>query len=178
MKEVEVKILEINRKEIEEKLINLGAKKIFDGDIHDFRLDNAQKQIRSCGQLLRIRTEGKKTLLTFKEKSGENTVLSTHELEVVVSDFDTIKELLSNLGFTAFASLKKHRTSYEHNGLHYEFDRYIEEHAFVPEYLEIEGHDTEEVFAAARTLGFSQDDCKPWVVPEVIDYYTKKKNKL
>ncbi len=39
MEEIEVKILEINRKQIEEKLLQTGAKKILDTDIQTIFFD-------------------------------------------------------------------------------------------------------------------------------------------
>ena len=45
MEEHEVKILEVNRKEVEKKLIKLGAKKIFDGNLQTIFFDFNDKSI-------------------------------------------------------------------------------------------------------------------------------------
>ena len=44
MKEVEVKILDVNRKKVEDKLISLGAKKIFDDEMYAILFDNEKNK--------------------------------------------------------------------------------------------------------------------------------------
>ncbi|MFA5797156.1 MAG: class IV adenylate cyclase [Candidatus Woesearchaeota archaeon] len=175
MNEVEVKILEIDRKEIEEKLIKLGAVKIFDDEMYDIKLDNKEGALKNNKQLLRIRKEGKEITLTFKDKSRSEFVKSSEEIEVTVSDFDTIKELFSRLGFTEERSIHKHRTSYKLNNIRYEFDKYLGEYDFVPGFLEIEAQSESDVLAAAKLLGFAKEACKPWTTIDIIEHYPQIK---
>jgi hypothetical protein len=46
MEEIEVKILEVNRKELEKKLIKLGAKKTFEGEISATFFDFKDRSIK------------------------------------------------------------------------------------------------------------------------------------
>ena len=55
MKEVEVKILEIDGKEIEERLTSLGAKKILDSDIQTIFFDFHNGKIMKAKDVLRLR---------------------------------------------------------------------------------------------------------------------------
>ena len=73
MNEVEVKILNINRKEIEKKLVALGAKKVFDDKVSALFFDSDEKEVRHNNKQLRLRTEGKKAVLTIKRKIPDKT---------------------------------------------------------------------------------------------------------
>ena len=104
MEEIEIKFLNIDTKEVEQKLASLDAKKV--GEFHykriifdypDFRLD---KQ----AAWLRLRDEGDKVTLTFKQR----ILNDTHELagddgmyecETTVSDFAKTQEILLKTGF-------------------------------------------------------------------------------
>ena len=61
MKETEVKILEVNRAKIEKTLANLGAKKVFDGDIETMFFDFKEKTIIKQKNVLRLRKMQDKT---------------------------------------------------------------------------------------------------------------------
>lgn len=59
MLEKEIKLLEVTREEIVKKLLNLGAKKIFDGYIHDIYYDFPEKtkknKLEAGGKIFRVR---------------------------------------------------------------------------------------------------------------------------
>ena len=61
MKELEVKILEVNRKKVEEILASCGAKKIFDGDIQTLFFDFKDGTIIKAKDVLRLRKEQDKS---------------------------------------------------------------------------------------------------------------------
>ena len=175
MKEIEIKILEINRKEIEKKLIALGAKKIFNGEIDALFFDFKDKSLRKIGNTLRLRKEGNKTILTFKKPIEKKRAKIKEELEIEVSGFDTMKIILESLGFCVWKRMKKHRTSYELKRVHFEFDTYKEKYKFIPEFLEIEAKDIETIYGFVRLLGFKNEDCKPWSSQDLIKYYSQSK---
>ncbi len=75
------------------------------------------------------------------------------------------------MGFKEFASIRKRRISYKLDNVRFEFDTFLGEYDFVPEFLEIEAKDTNEIYKYAELLGFSKEDCKPWSDKEVIEYY-------
>ena len=102
--EYEVRVLEINKEEIQNKLNELGATLVEDvfqrRYVYDFNPVNPNKWIR-------LRTNGKKTTLTIKEVVDKNKIGGTKELEVEVSDFELTNIALNELGF-------KHR-NYQEN---------------------------------------------------------------
>jgi predicted adenylyl cyclase CyaB len=149
MRETEIKILEIDRAEVERRLRALGARKVFDGEIHALYYDDAAGSVGNRKGALRLRKEGRKAVLTYKSHVGDSGAKVRDEREVLVSDFGTARAILESLGFSVWLEMKKHRTSYRLRGGHFEFDRYSGAYDYVPEFLEIEGPDVEAVRAFA-----------------------------
>ena len=172
MEEIEIKILGINRSDTEKRLISLGAKKVFDDIMHAFYFDFPDNAIRQSGSVLRLRQEGEKAVLSLKKEieSREAKVREEHEIEV--SSLSGMKYLLEALGLHTWIEMKKHRTSYEFRGVHFEIDAYRDAYHYIPEFLEIEGRDIETIYAYAELLGFTRNDCKPWDILQVAAYYS------
>ncbi len=171
MYEIEIKILEIDRKKIERDLISLGAKQAYDGEIHAVYYDSPNHVIRNNRDTFRLRKEGTTSILTFKRYIEEADAKVREEKEVEVSDFNTMRSILESVGFSGLFEMKKHRTSYQLEGVHFEFDKYHEEYEYIPEFLEIEGTDLQTVLSYAEILGFNKQDCKPWDALQVAKYY-------
>jgi adenylate cyclase class 2 len=171
-KEIEVKILEIDKSSTEERLISLGAKKVFDDEIHAFYYDFPDNSLRQHGCSLRLRKEGKKSVLTLKKNIESTEAKIREEIETEISDFNAMQCLIETLGLKAWIEMKKHRTSYEFRGVHFEIDAYHDKYNYIPQFMEIEGHDIETVYTYAELLGFTRDDCKPWDIIEVAAYYS------
>lgn len=173
MDEVEVKILEIKRQVVEQKLIELGAKKIFDGKLYAVMFDFPENQFAKEGKLLRLRKEGEKKVLTFKTIKSKEKVKIAEELELIVSDFDGMRKILTQLGLREVVIIEKNRISYSMDKNHFDIDQLEGELSGIPEYLEIEGPNKEAIFKAAKTLGFSQEDCKAWDANDLLSHYGK-----
>ena len=95
-KEYEITVLDIDVKEIENNLIELGA--IKDGDYFQKRkLYNFHEEYR--GRFIRLRTNGTKTTLTIKDKSAKKDIGSVKELEIEVSDFEKTNQIMNILGY-------------------------------------------------------------------------------
>ena len=171
-KEIEIKILGIDRSSLVERLISLGAEKVFDDEIHALYYDFPDNSIRRKGCTLRLRREGEKSVFTLKKdlESTEAKIREEHEIEV--SDFAGMKRLLETLGMNAWLDMKKHRTSYKLKGVRFEIDAYHDAYSYIPQFLEIEGHDIETIYAYAELLGFKKNDCKPWDILQVAAYYS------
>ena len=174
MKEIEVKILDISRKEIESKLISLGAKKILDNEINAVFFDFKDGSIRNNKKTIRLRQEGSKTFLTFKEaaeKNNNSNAKIREEHQVEVSDFYITKILLESLGLSERLVLKKHRTSYQLENVHFEIDKHLGKYGFIPEFMEIEAEDINLIYKYAQLLGFTKEDCKPWSLSDLEKHY-------
>ncbi|OGW26265.1 MAG: hypothetical protein A2X59_06925 [Nitrospirae bacterium GWC2_42_7] len=171
MREIEVKILEINRDDIEKKLVSFGAKKIFEGEMHALYYDSGDGSIRKNKDTLRIRKEGSRAVLAFKNHVENKEVKIREENEVEISDFNTMQKILGFMGFSVWLEMKKRRITYEYDGLHFEIDKYHGEYEYIPEFMEIEGMDIEKVYKYAEILGFIKEDCLPWDATQLAEYY-------
>jgi predicted adenylyl cyclase CyaB len=174
MYEVEIKILDIDRPETEKRLSALGAAKTFDDEIHAVYYDSPDYSIRNSRGTFRLRKEGPNAVLAFKRHVEHNEAKVREEREVVVSDFDAMRWILDSAGFTVWLEMRKMRTTYEFEGLHFEFDRYLGAYGYIPEFLEIEGPDVDAVYRYAGLLGFTKEDCKPWDAVQLAEYYSRQ----
>ncbi len=135
--EYEVRCLEINKEEIIRKLEKLGATKKGEFEQKRYVYDLKPKE---DGKWIRLRTNGKKTTLTFKDIKSK-TIDGTKELEIEVSNFEDTNELLEKIGF-------KHKGYQENRRIQYVLDDVeldIDSWPLIPTYLEIEGKSAEAV---------------------------------
>ena len=161
MEEIEIKFLNIDRAELEKKLLNLGATKV--GDYHyrrivfdypDFRLD-------AQGAWLRLRDEGEKITLTFKQRLAKDIASlagdeGMYEKETLVDDFDATREILLKTGLIEKMYQENKRTRYILEGVECDIDAW----PLLNPYLELEGPSWDVVYAVAEKLGFKKDDAK------------------
>ena len=169
--EIEIKILEINRAEVEKRLKAVNAKKVFDGNIHALYYDLPDQRLRTSGLTLRLRMEDLKAVLTLKAEVANAAAKEREEFETEINDFEVMRRILETMGFSAWLEMKKHRTSYELPKARVEIDRYQDDFGYIPEFLEIEGRDTHSVYRIAEALGFSELECKPWDAVQLAAYY-------
>jgi len=165
MREVEVKILEVNKEELLKKLESLGAKKIFDG-----RVEAIYFETRDEKQTLRLRKNGGENELVLKTLNDDSEVKDAEELHVTTNSFQYTKKILEKLGFKPKKTrINKHRESYKLNSVRFEIDTIDG----LPTFLEIEASNKEEVLAWVEKLGFSKNDAKPWTGKQVLKHYKK-----
>jgi adenylate cyclase, class 2 len=174
MKEVEAKILEVNKNQIETSLARLGAKKVFDCEIETFFFDFKDGTIVKAKNLLRLRRE-EKVELTYKTVHQTQNAKVAEEYTVEVSDIETMKNILEFLGLSVTESMRKHRVSYTLDKARFDMDRYEGKYSYIPEFLEIEAESAESIHKYAGLLGFSSKNCLPWSTQDLINYYSSKK---
>ncbi len=159
MEEIEVKFLDINKKEVEEKLKKLGAEfvGVFNYRIkpYDFPGFPLSKEKNAW---IRLRDEGTKITLAYKERLGvgDNPMKDKgmKEIEVEVSDFDRTSQLLEAIGLIPKTYQERHRTRYSLDGV----DCDIDEWPVIPPYIELEGDSMEELEKVSSKLGFSWEE--------------------
>jgi adenylate cyclase class 2 len=142
--EYEGRILEIDKKNIIEKLEALGAKK--EGE-YNYRRYTYEFDPKIYEKWIRLRTDGTKTTLTIKEIK-DYTVSGTREKEIIVSDFDMTNEILNELGY-------KPKNYQENNRIRYILDNVeidIDTWPLIPTYMEIEGKNENDIYEALQLL--------------------------
>lgn len=126
MKEVEVKIKNINKDEIIKKIEALGAKRIFTGKVIDFRFDTPDRDLSRVGKALRIRQKGRYIFLNLKgKKRSQDNITGREEIGVKISNFWTMKRILHELGYIKIFELAKYRTEYRLDDITFDIDEYI-----------------------------------------------------
>lgn len=179
MHETEVKAINIDRNVIVQKLLSMGAKKSFEGEIHAVSFDFPDKSIRNATRTLRLRTKGDKCFLTLKNPVNNSDVKIREELELEVSDFETMKKILESLNLKQWRDVRKTRVSYSLQGILFEFDKYHDEYEYIPEFMEIEVLSENDkaamktIFEYAGKLGIPRENCKPWTLNELVRHYSK-----
>src|SRR5574344_124643 len=117
--EYEITILDVDVKELEKKLEKLGAVK--EGDFLQKRnLYNFHEEFR--GRFIRLRTNGKSTILTIKDKSAKKDIGSVKELEIEVSDFDKTALIMEQLGYEVSTYQENKRTIYKLGDVEFDID--------------------------------------------------------
>lgn len=174
-KEIEVKILEIDVVKIEKRLVELGAQKVFDGEIVATAFDFPDKRLSKQEILVRLRKKGEKVEFTVKKLLNTDQAKISEENEVEVSNYEAMEKTLFGIGLLPKRGypLSKHRVSYVLGDIHLELDTFPQ----FPTFLEIEAPSIELIHKTAQDLGFSVSDVKPWGVREVFAYY-RSANKL
>jgi adenylate cyclase class 2 len=119
----------------------------------NLRFDNSNNDLRNTLRVLRLRQD-EKSHLTFKGPSEEKEggILSRQEIEFVVEDFESARQFLEALGFSAVVFYEKFRTTYELNDIHIMLDE-------LPygKFVEIEGENVEAIHNIANLLGLKWD---------------------
>ncbi len=118
--EVEVKFHVPDLTAFRQRLLDAGARPIKPRTYErNIRFDNAWEGLRRKGQLLRLRQDDR-ARLTFKGIAPEDAaseVKVREELEVEVSDFDTLARLLEKVGFEPLQVYEKYRETFSLDGV-------------------------------------------------------------
>lgn len=147
--EIETKVLDIDQKEVEKRLLEVGATKI-----SSLRLTVDWYRIKGVGEgedpwFLRVRsnTSGVHEV-TWKARSDILGTARKHkEINFTVNDPTSIADLLGELGLESYAHQEKDRTTYVFKEWQFDIDQY----PGMPALIEIEGVSEDHV-NEARTL--------------------------
>lgn len=167
MKEIELKILDINIHKIEDKLINIGAVKIGDNIITEKQYDFSDGRIINNKDLLRLRKIGNKNEIVYKDNKGsDKRFLSFIETQTEVTDFEIMDKILLKIGLQSVRYRQKRRISYKKNNTNFEIDKYPD----IPPYLEIEGC-KDNIIKYLNLLGYDISESSSMNSTEVLKYY-------
>jgi predicted adenylyl cyclase CyaB len=167
MKEIELKFLEVDKRELVRRLLSKGAKLTFSGRMHALMFDYPDKRLRKQGTLIRLRKYGRNIQLTMKKKFSMKDVMAARETEFKISDMKAAETLLKGIGLVQTGETRKWRDSYKLGDAEYEFDTM----EGIPTYLEIESDSLPKLRMAIREIGLDMKDAKPWNTRQVLEYY-------
>ncbi|MCA9331995.1 class IV adenylate cyclase [Candidatus Saccharibacteria bacterium] len=155
--EIEVKFLYVDHDKLRQKLLELGA--VCEHPMRLMRrvmLDFPDKRFSNSNQSqrLRIRDEGDKVTLTYKEKSRETKY--AYEIETTVGSFEDTLRLFKAIGLVDFSFQESKRETWKLNDVEVVLDEWPWAHT----YIEIEGPNEETIAGVAEKLGFDWNKAK------------------
>lgn len=154
-REIEVRFLEINKEELIQNLLALGASDLGEDMLEEVIIYDKDLAWISTpdwkdrgGKVLRLRTRKGKTVLTYKN-NFENSAGGTEEVEFEVGDSKSAEVLLDKLGFSAYRHQQKKRHTFTLGDVVVDIDTWPK----VPTYVELEGPSEDHLKATASKLG-------------------------
>jgi len=152
MEEIEVKFLDVNKTEIENKLKALGAELVSSNIQHSKSFDFEDKRLADKYSWVRLREQEGKVTLAYKERLGvsDNSLKDKgmKEIEINVSEFENTEKLLDALGLIPKFYEEKRRTTYVLDSVTCDIDEW----PLIPPYLELEGSSIDELKSVAKKL--------------------------
>lgn len=176
MLEKEIKILDIDKKSVEEKLLKLGAIKTFDWFIHDIYYDFPDwdnMKMEENKRLFRVRKKWEEHLYTIKRKRNkksegwEKWVKVADEWENTITDVESFTKVLEKYWMTKTREKMKHRTSYKLWNI--EFD--IDDYEWIPTLIEIEAPSSSDIKEYISLLNLDNHIQKKFWSRKLYEYY-------
>lgn len=170
MKEIEVKILDVNPDQIRKKLQLLSAEKRGVYPIESVSLDFPDGRICRNKQLLRVRQIGGKVEVCFKSRKENSSYKVQEETEVQTNNFQDTLLIFKSLGLKIISRERKTRESYLLAGAHVDIDLSEE----IPPLVEVEAATEGDVKKVVQQLGLTMKDTTNMTGFEVTQYYRQK----
>lgn len=149
--EIEAQFLDIDKEAMRVKLKEIGAK-----------LEKPEVLMRRVvfytgeHSFARVRDEGDKIIMTYKNISDKNSILGTKEVNVEASSYDDAILFLRGCGLEIKARQETRREIWKFD----EVEICIDTWPWIPTFMEVEGPTEESVWEVAKKLGFGKDQAK------------------
>ena len=160
--EIEAQFLDVNKTTIRQKLKSIGAK-----------LEKPEVLMRRTvfytgdHSFARVRDEGDKIVMTYKNVSDNHSILGTKEVNVCVDNYDDAILLLKGCGLKIKARQETKREIWHFD----EVEICIDTWPWIPTFIEIEGPSEKSVWDTAKKLGLDKDQAKFGSVDTTYQHY-------
>lgn len=160
--EIEAQFLDINKDGVRSKLKEIGAKLVKPEVL-------MRRVVFYTGEhsFARVRDEGGKIVMTYKNVSDDNSILGTKEVNVEVSNYGDAILFLEGCGLQIKARQETKREIWRLG----EVEICIDTWPWIPTFIEIEGPTEESIWEAADKLGFKKDRAKFGSVDTTYQHY-------
>lgn len=163
-RELEVKILNIDKHEVERKLVDIGAelvkRELQVNSVYDYPDGSFERERRGYIRIREIKdlcTGAVEYEFTIKKIISNDGIKEYEEIETKVEDKESLGRMLLELGLSKKHEGYKERTRYKLGNIVYDIDTWDE--ATVPyPYLEIEVESKEDLKRAIELIGASESD--------------------
>ncbi len=153
--EIEAKLKVDSLSEIERKLPELGAEFLAEQLQTDYHFDDANTTLTKSDRCLRLRKQmvGKDEsfFLTYKGAKEKSNFKRRQEIEFEIKDADSVRKLLSALGYEQSLVVEKKRCLWKLGDCEVALDRL----PLLGDFVEIEGPDEEKIATVQEKLGLS-----------------------
>ncbi len=157
--ELEAKVRVESHEPVRAKLRQIGATFVRTATETNRFFDQLDASLHQSGRGLRLRSvvveggEKSSPLLTFKGPQQKSALKQREELEVAVSDAETMASILTSLGFVERISFEKRRESWRMKKCQIELD----ELPSLGQFVEVEGPNEAEIHAVLTQLGLEKN---------------------
>jgi adenylate cyclase class 2 len=149
--EIEVRFLEIDVKDIKEKLIEVGAVDLGEDFLREYIFYDKTLSWQAKRKLVRLRQTKNGVYITYKHKRSVHSI-DVKEVEIQIDSWDKGKKLLEEIGLVAYREQEKRRHSYTLGEVIIDIDTW----PTIPPYIELEGPSKKVLQETAEALGL------PW----------------
>lgn len=163
-RELEVKILNMDFKKLEDRILQLGGEFIQEEMQKNILIDSSKTPIKSySNSYLRIReTENltnnrKSTEITFKKNLSKKGLRDNVEYTTKIENPQAMLKILKELGFDLNEIGYKKRKSYKLKGARFDFD-FWDEKTYPYPYMEIEVKDLNQLEEMIKTLNIPKEN--------------------
>ena len=148
--EFEARFLDIDTDSIRDKLAAQDGACVMPRTLMR-RIVFKNKDITERGGWLRLRDEGRRVTMTYKQTTSDVSAIDTIlEAEIQVNDFQAAKALLEAMGFEALRYQENYREEWKLGEVTLDIDTW----PGLSTYVEVEGPSEDAVRGAAEALGF------------------------
>lgn len=173
MRELEVKIVNIDLNEIEEKLKSLGAKLIAREEQKNLLIDSRDNFIKNkLNSYMRIRKTKSfldnkiEMTLTVKKNVLNKGIRESIERNVHISNEENMLNILEMLGYRVYKEGYKKRTSYILGNIRFDLDTWDKDTYPYP-YMEIEVEHKDDLEKALKILDISRENISTKSIAEL-----------
>ena len=153
--EIEAKLKVDSLPEIERKLPELGAEFLAEQLQTDYHFDDANTTLTKTDRCLRLRKQmvgkSESLFLTYKGAKEKSNFKRRQEIEFEIKDADSVRKLLSALGYEQSLVVEKKRRLWKLGDCEVALDQL----PLLGDFVEIEGPDEEIIATAQEKLGLS-----------------------
>jgi adenylate cyclase class 2 len=147
--EIEAKWLDVDIAEMRRRLVSAGATLVTPERLMIRSVfDHADKRLEKIGGWMRVRNEGDKVTLSYKQLN-DRTLHGTKEVTVIVDDFDHTCTFLKSIGLVQNSFQETKRESWKIGDTEIELDTW----PWIPSFIEIEAKGEDALHRTAVTLG-------------------------
>lgn len=169
-REIEVKLLDIDIDDFEEKIKKIGADFVKEEDQINITINSTAHKIYKKHGYLRIRvakSDGiEKKYFTFKENISDIKVRDNIEHTTEINSVEDLINILKCLGYDKFHKGFKNRKKYNYKGLVIDIDTWDKD-TYPKPYVEIEAPSMEEIYSLVDELEIDREHVSTMSIDEL-----------